>query len=73
MSKRKIETVGSYSIYKDSELNEYSVRSPNGRECETYYTDDKQDAFDTANSLVAADKALKVMADNFDKAAALYN
>lgn len=47
-------------IVRDMEWNEYIVKFPDG---ETYHTDDKQDAIDTARSIWAKFPQLREWAD----------
>jgi len=47
---RKITQYGNVKVYFNSEWQEYIVK-PSSNESEWYYTDDKEDAIDTAKSI----------------------
>lgn len=50
MAKRKIKQIGAVSVYRDSEWDEYVVRIGGNPETD-YFTDDKDDAFKTAEAI----------------------
>tara|TARA_B100000700_G_scaffold296818_1_gene361138 strand:- start:86 stop:568 length:483 start_codon:yes stop_codon:yes gene_type:complete len=50
-SRKVIETIGRVKIYRDYDTDEYVVLPTDGTEAEEYFTDDLEDAVDTAKMM----------------------
>lgn len=73
MSRRCINTTKAVAlcakIYRDTDWNEYAVyvlRNDNGRELASYYTDCREDAFDTAKAMLESEEQLWWASQGFD-------